>query len=51
VQVLKLEVQTTKDSNARGVAAATNLSMNQTLEGHHGVFNHVLHMVNLVQHA
>ncbi len=36
-QVLKLESQVDKDSRATGVAAQSNLSMNQTLEGHNGV--------------
>ena len=35
-QVLKLETQESKETNARGIAAPTNLSMNQTLEGHKG---------------
>ena len=35
-QVLKLESQVDKDSRATGVAAQSNLSMNQTLEGHNG---------------
>ncbi len=36
-QVLKLESQADKDTRATGVAAPSNLSMNQTLEGHNGV--------------
>jgi len=36
-QVLKLDVTPTKESGGvRGIAAPTNLSMNQTLEGHRG---------------
>ena len=37
LKVLKLEPQATKDSRVRGLAAPSNLSMNQTLEGHSGV--------------
>ena len=36
LKVLKLESQAGKDSKAKGVAAPSNLSMNQTLEGHNG---------------
>ena len=36
LKVLKLESQVSKDSRAKGVAAPSNLSMNQTLEGHNG---------------
>ena len=36
LKVLKLETQESKETNARGIAAPTNLSMNQTLEGHKG---------------
>lgn len=36
LKVLKLESQSGKDSRAKGVAAPSNLSMNQTLEGHNG---------------
>lgn len=35
-QVLKLDTQNSKDPKAKGVAAPSNLSMNQTLEGHNG---------------
>jgi hypothetical protein len=41
-QVLKLESQVDKDSRATGVAAQSNLSMNQTLEGHNGALAAVL---------
>lgn len=34
LKVLKLEAGGVGDSRAKGVAAATNLTMNQTLEGH-----------------
>ncbi|XP_033640666.1 WD repeat-containing protein 35-like isoform X1 [Asterias rubens] len=34
LKVLKLEIQTSKDAKIRGLAAPSNLSMNQTLEGH-----------------
>jgi WD repeat-containing protein 35 len=34
LKVLKLESQSSKDPKARGLAAPSNLSMNQTLEGH-----------------
>ena len=34
LKVLKLESQAGADSKAKGVAAPSNLSMNQTLEGH-----------------
>ena len=37
LKVLKLEPQVTKDARVRGLAAPSNLSMNQTLEGHSGV--------------
>jgi WD repeat-containing protein 35 len=36
LKVLKLESTSSKDSKAKGVAAPSNLSMNQTLEGHNG---------------
>lgn len=36
LKVLKLETQTGKDVKAKGLAAPSNLSMNQTLEGHSG---------------
>ncbi|KAK3580220.1 hypothetical protein CHS0354_012747 [Potamilus streckersoni] len=36
LKVLKLESQTGKDVKAKGLAAPSNLSMNQTLEGHSG---------------
>ncbi len=36
LKVLKLESQTSKDPKSRGLAAPSNLSMNQTLEGHTG---------------
>ncbi|XP_022083410.1 WD repeat-containing protein 35-like [Acanthaster planci] len=36
LKVLKLEIQTSKDAKIRGLAAPSNLSMNQTLEGHGG---------------
>ena len=36
LKVLKLESQAGKDSRAKGVAAPSNLSMNQTLEGQQG---------------
>ncbi|XP_033121645.1 WD repeat-containing protein 35-like isoform X2 [Anneissia japonica] len=36
LKVLKLETQSGKDSKVRGLAAPSNLSMNQTLEGHSG---------------
>ena len=36
LKVLKLEVQAVKNSKVRGLAAPSNLSMNQTLEGHNG---------------
>ncbi|XP_074656125.1 WD repeat-containing protein 35-like isoform X2 [Tubulanus polymorphus] len=36
LKVLKLETQPGKDSKAKGLAAPSNLSMNQTLEGHSG---------------
>lgn len=38
LKVLRLETAVTPDSNARGVAAASNLAMNQTLEGHKSEF-------------
>jgi len=34
LKVLRLEPAATPESNARGVAATSNLAMNQTLEGH-----------------
>ena len=37
LKVLKLESQVSKDSKTRGLAAPSNLSMNQTLEGHNGI--------------
>ena len=36
LKVLKLESTASKDSRTKGVAAPSNLSMNQTLEGHNG---------------
>lgn len=36
LKVLKLEPQQTKDVKLKGLAAPSNLSMNQTLEGHNG---------------
>ncbi|EDO46375.1 predicted protein [Nematostella vectensis] len=36
LKVLKLETQQGKDSKLKGLAAPSNLSMNQTLEGHTG---------------
>ncbi|KAL5015358.1 hypothetical protein ScPMuIL_009628 [Solemya velum] len=36
LKVLKLETQTGKDVKVKGLAAPSNLSMNQTLEGHSG---------------
>eukprot|EP00753_Platysulcus_tardus_P015766 PLAT5272.2.p1 GENE.PLAT5272.2~~PLAT5272.2.p1 ORF type:complete len:1194 (+),score=710.47 PLAT5272.2:43-3624(+) len=36
LKVLKLESEQSKENKARGVAAPTTLSMNQTLEGHSG---------------
>jgi len=36
LKVLKLESAVTKTKGAKGVAAPSNLSMNQTLEGHNG---------------
>ncbi|RMX47135.1 hypothetical protein pdam_00018680 [Pocillopora damicornis] len=36
LKVLKLETQPGKDAKVRGLAAPSNLSMNQTLEGHTG---------------
>lgn len=36
LKVLKLESQATKDPKTKGLAAPSNLSMNQTLEGHNG---------------
>ena len=35
-KVLKLDSAATKTKGAKGVAAPSNLSMNQTLEGHRG---------------
>ncbi|XP_062523342.1 WD repeat-containing protein 35-like [Corticium candelabrum] len=37
LKVLKLDSQTGGDGRVRGLAATSNLSMNQTLEGHSGV--------------
>ena len=37
LQVLKLETQVSKDSKVRGLAAPSNLSMNQAMEGHSGM--------------
>jgi WD repeat-containing protein 35 len=39
LKVLKLESQNSKDPKAKGLAAPSNLSMNQTLEGHQGKKN------------
>jgi WD repeat-containing protein 35 len=36
LKVLKLEVPTGPDAKLQGIAASSNLSMNQTLEGHTG---------------
>lgn len=36
LKVLKLETQPSDDSKVKGLAAPSNLSMNQTLEGHNG---------------
>lgn len=36
LKLLKLEIQQEKNSKVRGLAAPSNLSMNQTLEGHSG---------------
>ena len=36
LKVLKLEVQPTRDAKLKGLAAPSNLSMNQSLEGHNG---------------
>ncbi len=36
LKVLKLDTQAGKDSKVKGLAAPSNLSMNQTLEGHSG---------------
>nr|CAB3267696.1 WD repeat-containing protein 35 [Phallusia mammillata] len=36
LKVLKLESNLSKDANIRGLAAPSNLSMNQTMEGHSG---------------
>lgn len=36
LKVLKLEVIASKDPKLKGLAAPTNLSMNQSLEGHNG---------------
>uniref|UniRef100_A0A7N6BEQ9 WD repeat-containing protein 35 n=1 Tax=Anabas testudineus TaxID=64144 RepID=A0A7N6BEQ9_ANATE len=36
LRVLKLETQTADDSKLKGLAAPSNLSMNQTLDGHSG---------------
>jgi WD repeat-containing protein 35 len=36
LKVLKLEVASGPDSKLKGIAAPSNLSMNQTLEGHTG---------------
>lgn len=37
LKVLKLEVAPSKDSKLKGLAAPSNLSMNQSLDGHNGV--------------
>nr|XP_009858071.1 WD repeat-containing protein 35 [Ciona intestinalis] len=37
LKVLKLETQPSKDAKIRGLAAPSNLSMNQTMEGHNGI--------------
>ena len=34
--MLKLEPQQAKDAKLKGLAAPSNLSMNQTLDGHNG---------------
>lgn len=36
LKVLKLEVPTGPDAKLQGIAASSNLSMNQTLDGHTG---------------
>lgn len=36
LKVLKLEVAQSKDSRLKGLAAPSNLSMNQSLDGHNG---------------
>ncbi len=36
LKVLKLEVAPSKDSKLKGLAAPSNLSMNQSLDGHNG---------------
>jgi WD repeat-containing protein 35 len=36
LKVLKLEAPTGQDAKVKGIAAPSNLSMNQTLEGHTG---------------
>ncbi len=36
LKVLKLEVAQNKDSKLKGLAAPSNLSMNQSLDGHNG---------------
>jgi hypothetical protein len=36
LKILKLEPQQTRDAKLKGLAAPSNLSMNQTLEGHNG---------------
>ena len=36
LKVLKLEPQQAKDVKIKGLAAPSNLSMNQTLDGHNG---------------
>ena len=36
LKVLKMETQAGKDAKVKGLAAPSNLSMNQTLEGHSG---------------
>lgn len=36
LKVLKLEVTPSSDSKLKGLAAPSNLSMNQSLEGHNG---------------
>ncbi|KAH3709667.1 hypothetical protein DPMN_069130 [Dreissena polymorpha] len=41
LKVLKLETQSGKDVKAKGLAAPSNLSMNQTLEGHSGTITSI----------
>lgn len=36
LKVLKLEVAPSSDSKLKGLAAPSNLSMNQSLDGHNG---------------